>query len=106
MASTPAVNDISIKLAEHFGEKVPADDPHLEQMASKLTVSDISEFLKGIELADLTELFSKNGVDGSLLIQLTDNDLKELGVVSSFIRKKIVTKFKTHLVELIRKQLS
>ena len=53
MASTLTVDDISIKLAEHFSGKVPADDPHLEQMASRLTVSDISEFLKGIELAPI-----------------------------------------------------
>lgn len=74
-------------------------------MASTLSVNDISEFLKEIELADLTELFSKNGVDGSLLIELSDDDLKDLGVAKGFIRKKIVTKFKAHLVKLKKKQL-
>ena len=74
-----------------------ADKPHLEEMARTLSVDDILEFLKGIELADLTELFSENDVDGRLLIQLSDNDLKELGVANGFNRRKIVTKFKAHL---------
>ena len=73
-------------------------------MARKLTIKDISEFLKGIKLADLAELFSENDVDGSLLIHLTDSDLKDLGVASGFNRRKIVTKFKAHLVELKMKQ--
>jgi len=90
---------------ETFQPSVPADKPHLEEVASTLSVNDISEFLKEIELADLTELFSKNGVDGSLLIELSDNDLKDLGVAKGFIRKKIVTKFKAHLVKLKKKQL-
>ena len=81
----------------------PADKQHLEEMANTLSVSDISEFLKEIKLADLTELFRENDVDGRLLIQLSDNDLKELGVANGFSRRKIVTKFKAHLEELTPK---
>ena len=73
-------------------------------MAKTLTVNDISEFLKGIKLANLTKLFSENDVDGRLLIRLTENSLKDLGVDNGFSRQKIVTKFKAHLEELKMKQ--
>ena len=79
---------------------VPADKPHLEKLAIALTVDDISEFLKGIKLADLTELFRENDVDGSLLLQLAD---KDLGVANGFSRRKIVTKFRAHLENLVTK---
>ena len=96
-ASTLTAN----KLAKLFSGTVPAD---LEEMARTLTIDDISEFLKVIKLADLAELFSENDVDGSLLITLTDSDLKDMGVASGFNRRKIVAKFKVHLVELKMKQ--
>ena len=82
---------------------VPADKPHLEKLASALTVDDISEFLKGIKLADLTDLFRENDVDGSLLLQLADKDLEDLGVANGFSRRKIVTKFRAHLENLVTK---
>ena len=72
-------------------------------MASTLTVDDISEFLKGIKLADLTKLFHENDVDGSLLLQLADKELEALGVANCFSRRKIVTKFKAHLENLVTK---
>ena len=63
---------------------VPADKPHLEEMASTLTVDDTSEFLKGIKLPNLTELFRENDVDGILLLMLKDKDLEHLGVANGF----------------------
>lgn len=92
------------KVAEVFSEKLPADNPHLMEMASTLTVNDISEFLKRIKLADLTELFSEKDVDGSLLLMLEDKDLEDLGVSNGFSRRKIVSKFKAYLVELKMEQ--
>ena len=83
---------------------VPAEKPHLEEKARTLTIDDISEFLKGIKLAELAELFSENGVDGRLLIQLKEDDLKDLGVVNGFSRRKIIIKFEAHLEELTLKQ--
>ena len=82
---------------------VPADEPHLEKLASALTVDDISEFLKGIKLANLTELFRENDVDGSLLLQLADKDLEDLGVANGFSRCKIFTTFRAHLEDLLKK---
>lgn len=70
-------------------------------MASRLTVNDVTEFLKEIKLQELVGLFRDNDVDGELLIELSDDDLKGLGVKNGFHRRKIKTKFKTHLRNLI-----
>lgn len=70
-------------------------------MASRLTVNDVTEFLKEIKLQELVGLFRDNDVDGELLKELTIDDLKGLGVKNAFHRRKIKTKFKTHLRKLI-----
>ena len=83
---------------------VPAGEQQLERMANTLTVDNIAEFLKKIKLGQHVQLFTDNDVDGRLLLKLTDDDLKDLGVVNSFHRRKIITKFEAHVLELINKQ--
>jgi len=56
-------------------------------------------------MADLVKVFSEEGVNGRLLFNLSDGDLKDLGVVSGFSRRKIITRFKEYLEELRMKQL-
>ena len=73
-------------------------------MASRLTIDDVTEFLKEIKLGEYVGLFCDNDVDGELLIELTDEDLKGLGVKNSFHRRKIIRKFKTHVLKLMQKQ--
>ena len=73
-------------------------------MARTLAVHDITKFLKEIKLGDLVGLFCDNDVDGKLLIELSDDDLEDLGVKNGFQRRKIISKFETHLLELINKQ--
>ena len=73
-------------------------------MASRLTVDDVTKFLKEIKLQDLVGLFHDNDVDGELLIELSDDDLKGLGVRNPFHRQKISIKFKTHVRKLIEMQ--
>jgi len=70
---------------------------------SALTVDDISEFLKGIKLPNLTELFRENDVDEILLLMLKDKDLEHLGVANGFSHRKIVTKLRVHLENLVTK---
>ena len=81
----------------------PAGAPQLESVANTLTVVDITEFLKEIKLGHLAGLFSKNDVNGGLLIELSDDDLKDLGVENGFQRRKIISMFKKHLLELVSK---
>ena len=72
-------------------------------MVNTLTVDDITEFLKKIKLGHLAGLFSDNDVNGGLLIELSDDDLKDLGVENGFQRRKIISMFKKHLLELVSK---
>ena len=72
-------------------------------MANTLTVDDITDFLEKIKLDHLVGLFSDNSVDGGLLMELSDGDLKDLGVDNGFHRLKIVSMFKKNLLELINK---
>jgi class 3 adenylate cyclase len=53
-------------------------------------ILDIDGWLRGIGLAQYGELFRANDIDGTLLHQLTGDDLKEIGVASLGHRKKLL----------------
>ena len=85
-------------------QKISAGEQQLEKMANTLMVDDIAEFLKNIRLGQYVQLFTDDDVDGRLLLKLTDDDLKDLGVDNGFHRRKIISKFEGHTLELINKQ--
>jgi class 3 adenylate cyclase/predicted ATPase len=51
---------------------------------------EIREWLKALELEEHADAFSENGIDLSLLPELTNNDLKDLGVGRLADRKRII----------------
>jgi class 3 adenylate cyclase len=51
---------------------------------------DIDGWLRGIGLAQYAEIFRANDIDGELLGRLTNDDLKEVGIVSFGHRKKLL----------------
>jgi class 3 adenylate cyclase len=51
---------------------------------------DVGEWLKAQELEQYSRAFAENDVDFSLLAQLSDADLKELGVASLGHRKRLL----------------
>jgi class 3 adenylate cyclase/tetratricopeptide (TPR) repeat protein len=51
---------------------------------------DVNEWLEGLGLGEYTEAFAENGVDISLLSELTNEDLKDLGVERLVDRKTIL----------------
>ena len=53
-------------------------------------MSDIAEFLGELGLAQFTEAFAENGVDFDLLPEITNEDLKDLGVVRLADRKRLL----------------
>ena len=53
-------------------------------------ILDIDSWLRGIGLAQYTELFRANDIDGELLGRLTSDDLKEIGVASLGHRKQLL----------------
>ena len=52
---------------------------------------DIDGWLRGIGLAEYAEMFRANDIDIDLLGQLTNDDLKDIGVVSLGHRKKLLS---------------
>ena len=51
---------------------------------------DIDGWLRGIGLAEYAEMFRANDINIELLGQLTNDDLKDIGVVSFGHRKKLL----------------
>jgi class 3 adenylate cyclase/predicted ATPase len=51
---------------------------------------DIDDWLRGIGLAQYAEIFRANEIDGELLGQLTNDDLKDIGVAALGHRKKLL----------------
>jgi SAM domain (Sterile alpha motif) len=51
---------------------------------------DIDGWLRGIGLAQYAEIFRANDIDGELLGRLTNDDLKDIGVLSLGHRKKLL----------------
>ena len=62
---------------------------------SKWTDADVQQFLAREDMCNLERyvpMFEENSIDGSVLIDLTDEDLEELGVANKFHRRKIMKK--------------
>jgi hypothetical protein len=49
---------------------------------------DVSDWLKGLGFPEYAEVFAQNGVDGILLAELTNEDLKDLGVARLADRRR------------------
>jgi len=60
---------------------------------AKWSPDELAKYLESKNLGDYTELFQKNKVDGSVVHQLTDSDLKDMGVQAFGDRQKIMTAF-------------
>eukprot|EP00741_Cyanophora_paradoxa_P002894 tig00000654_g2808.t1 len=57
-----------------------------------MRVSDVCEWLRSLELDKVAPAFAENGVDGKLLLHLTDAELRdELGVASGLLRRRILS---------------
>src|ERR1700754_2429548 len=52
-------------------------------------VGSISEWLASLGLSEYAPLFTENGIDSSVLRDLTDQDLKDLGVLLGHRRKML-----------------
>lgn len=72
--------------------EIPAPSP---KKAADMSTEEVCQWLKERKIADnYIELFRENDVDGSVLADYTDEDLKELGIPKQHIRKKIISQFK------------
>ena len=51
---------------------------------------DVEEWLKGLGLGQYASAFAENDIDFTVLVKLTDADLKELGLISLGHRKRLL----------------
>ena len=70
------------------------DQPKQQGANQLVTVDDVCEWLKSNKMSLYVDMFKSGEVDGELLAELDEEALKELGVESSFHRKKILLKIK------------
>jgi len=69
-------------------------------MSSK--ISDVSDWLDRIGMADFAEVFADNGIDFDLLFELTSQDLLEVGVMRLADRKVILKEIRLLTVDRAR----
>jgi len=72
-----------------------SETPSLPDVVSQWTVDNVCQWLQSVQFDDYIPKFKKSHIDGELLISLTDDDLKNLGVDDGFHRKKILLRRKS-----------
>lgn len=95
MASSP--DEVAAKFASEaltvIGEEVPYK---LAQQVPGWTCADVQYWVKKIGFEEYVEKFARQMVDGDLLLQLTENDLKhDVGMISGLHRKRFLRELQT-----------
>lgn len=90
VASSPNAN--ASKYAAQALRAIGAEVPHkLSQQVPLWSVDDVKEWVKQINFATYAENFQKSGVDGDLLLQITEENLKEdIGIKNGILRKRFL----------------
>jgi len=82
----------SVPVTASTKSTLPTAEPYPK--GANMTTNEICEWLKTIQLPDeFIKCFKDHDIDGDTLADLTDDDLKELGVSVGYERKKIIKKF-------------
>ena len=66
----------------------------VQQLAKQYTVGDLVSFLQSIHLDQYATAFEDYDINGELLIEFSDDDLKDIGITSALHRLKISTFFR------------
>lgn len=73
------------------------DDKELEK-AKQLSVEDIVKFLHHVKLEQYATIFEEFEINGELLVQLPDNELQDMGIISAIDRLKISVYFRQYIL--------
>lgn len=82
--------EISRSDSDHVRALTPSS--WVSTAAQTWTVTDVAAWLESIELPELKRLFLDQEVSGPELLELTDHELREMGVDKLGHRKKIIRK--------------
>mmetsp|Transcript_40403 Transcript_40403/g.127182 ORF Transcript_40403/g.127182 Transcript_40403/m.127182 type:complete len:654 (-) Transcript_40403:18-1979(-) len=70
-----------------------------EEFLAALTVTDVLKWLEGVGLEEFQSAFYENDIDGKVLVSLSNEDLKSMGISSLGKRKAILSR-----LPLVKKQ--
>ena len=73
-------------------------EEEMQRRAKTHTHADVVTFLEGRGLSRYAKLFEEFDINGELLIQFHDDELRDIGIESALDRLRIVTYFRRHVV--------
>jgi len=73
------------------------DNEEMLQCAREYDSKAVANFVTSIGYSDYAERFDNNGISGEVLIECTDEDLKELEIGSALARLRILIYFKREI---------
>ncbi len=76
----------------------PLIDEELLELAKKVSVEQVVEFLTNVQLDQYATTFEENDINGEILLQFQDEELEEIEIDSPLDRLKIVVFFKRYLL--------
>ena len=71
----------------------------MQRRAKDFTLQDILAFLETKGLAHYGKLFEEFDINGELLIQFHDDELRDMGIESALDRLRISTYFRRHVIK-------
>ena len=77
-----------------FNSSSAVGQPEQQGDSQLVTVKDVCEWLANSNMSQYVDAFKEEQVDGGLLADLDEGDLRDLGVVKSLHLKKILRKIK------------
>jgi class 3 adenylate cyclase/DNA-binding SARP family transcriptional activator/predicted ATPase len=83
--------------AERAAPKVLSGPQREDKSAGRIVIPEIADWLKTLGMSEYAERFAENGIDLSVLRHLTDQDLKDIGILLGHRRKML-----TAIAELAR----
>lgn len=67
------------------------------ELARQFSVEDVVKFLHHVKLGQYAAIFEEFEINGELLVQLPDNELKDMGIASALDRLKISKYFHQYI---------
>lgn len=71
----------------------------MQRRAKEYSLQDILAFLESKNLSHYAKLFEEFDINGELLIQFHDDELRDMGIESALDRLRISTYFRRHVVK-------
>eukprot|EP00940_MAST-03C_sp_MAST-3C-sp2_P000905 g905.t1 len=90
----PLISENTVEQSSKMRKHIDARDvlTDKKRAAAEWNRADVGRFLETIELGVLKTIFERNMIDGRILVTLSDQKLRDLGVASFLHRRKILSR--------------